>query len=148
MPIKRKDIAIPAEPATPAIPALPSLPSEPAAPEPVKPGYETSEFWITLVSTLIPNLITLLAIFKIVPNEIASTLATSLVAVISGIITIIVAIRYIKSRTEVKIKTMELVNVARSKRYDMQEIRTQVFLQLLDKGVIDKDRIKKEFNLI
>lgn len=145
---KRKEIAIPAEPAIPTSPALPSLPAEPAIPETIKPGYGTSEFWITLVSTIVPNLITLLAIFKIVPNEIASILTTSLVAVISGIITIIVAIRYIKSRTEVKIKCLQIQDNIRSRNYDIRHTDRQFLLQLHEKGLVDNNRILKEFNLI
>jgi len=84
----------------------------------VTPGYQTSEFWITLISTIIPNLITILAIFKIVPNEVASTLSASLVAVVSGIITIFITLKYIKSRTEVKIKAIEArsIRIARKMR--------------------------------
>lgn len=71
------------------------------------PGYATSEFWITLVATIIPNLITVLAIFKLVPNEVASTLSAALVSVVGGLITIFVSLKYIKSRTEVKMKSIE-----------------------------------------
>jgi len=143
--MKRKDIA------TPATPTQPSLPSEPDL---VKPGYETSEFWITLVATIVPNLITLLTIFKVVPNEIASTLSTALVAVIGGIITIIVAIRYIQSRTEVKMKYLDLQShekyykrdVERDKA-DVEKNKAQLYLQLLQNGIIDKEKFKKEFNV-
>ena len=146
--MNKKEITTPAEPATPAAPALSALPAEPSMPESVKPGYETSEFWITLVSTIVPNLITLLAIFKIVPNEIASTLSTSLVAVIGGIITIIVALKYIKSRTAVKIRSLELGEAARSRRFDIQSTRMSIFIQLLDRGVVNKEALKKEFSVI
>ena len=73
----------------------------------VVPGIQTSEFWITLVSTIIPNLITVLAIFKLVPNEVASTLSAAIVAVVGGLITVFVSLKYIKSRTEVKMKSIE-----------------------------------------
>ena len=71
------------------------------------PGLYTTEFWVTLVSTIIPNLITVLAIFKLVPNEVASTLSAAIVAVVGGLITVFVSLKYIKSRTDVKMKSIE-----------------------------------------
>ena len=114
---------------------------------PNKPGYETSEFWITLVSTMVPNLITILAISKLVPTEIASTLSTALVSVLSGVITIVVALKYIKSRTEIKTKAMDLNNSIKALNFQQQTTRTQLCIQLMDKGIIDKEAVKKQFNI-
>lgn len=161
----------------PLFPAASSV-KEPLFPDVPKttPGYQTTEFWTTLVATIIPNLITVLAIIKVVPNEIASTLSTSLVAVIGGIITIFVALRYVKSRTEVKVKSMELLNSTRSYilgdahakaelsyktrssmlvdalakeqlSYQKENDKKQLILSLLDKGVVDKEMARKELNI-
>ena len=120
----------------------------------VKLGYETSEFWTSLVSIIISNLITILTIFKVVPNEMSSTLSSALVAVVGGIITIIVAIKYIKSRTEIKVKSLQIQEHEAYRNLDIQSAqaqrestKAQWFLQLLDRGVVDKDTVKKEFNL-
>jgi hypothetical protein len=143
--MSKKESAVPAEPATPAEPIEPATPATPSVPsEPEKPGYATSEFWITLVSTVVPNLITLLTIFKLVPTEIASTLSTALVAVIGGIITVVVALKYIKSRTEIKVRTLHLADAVKSRRIDMQATKMNMLIQLLDRSVVSKDAVKKE----
>ena len=111
------------------------------------PGYATTEFWITLVSTIVPNLITILAIFKLVPNEVASTLSAALVAVIGGLITVFVTLRYIKSRTEVKIRSLDLQANLKYYRKDIEKEKAELYLQLLNQGVVDKDRVKKELNI-
>ena len=111
------------------------------------PGYATTEFWITLVSTIVPNLITILAIFKLVPNEVASTLSAALVAVIGGIITVFVTLRYIKSRTEVKMRSLDLQANLKYYRKDVEKEKAQLYLQLLNQGVVDKNRVRKELNI-
>ena len=88
----------------------------------ITPGYQSSEFWITLVSTIVPNLITILAIFKVVPNEVASTLSAAIVAVIGGLITVFVTLRYIKSRTEVKTKMIEAKSIRMYENRRMREV--------------------------
>lgn len=106
----------------------------------IKPGYETSEFWVTIMATIIPNVITLLALMKIVPNEIVDTLSTSIVAVVGGIITIIAAIKYLKSRTDVKVSYLNI-------KRDMQLARQNNILHLYEKGVVKEERIRKEFDV-
>jgi len=135
----------------------------------IKPGYNTSEFWITMASTIIPNLITVLAIFKLVPNEAVSTLSTALVAVVGGIITITVALKYIKSRTELKTKyisvehmrnmenqrindnamenqRMENDNAMENQRINDRTIENKQYLlfNLYDRQIIDKEAVLKE----
>jgi len=111
------------------------------------PGYATTEFWVTLISTIVPNLITILAIFKVVPNEVASTLSAALVAVIGGLITVFVTLRYIKSRTEVKMKSLELQANLKYYKKDLSKEKAELYLQLLNQGVVDKARVKKELNI-
>ena len=134
MSILRKDIVVPADP------VVPNIPSWPSDPNVTTPGYQTSEFWITLVSAIVPNLITILAVMKLVPTEVASTLSTSLVAVIGGIITIFVTLKYVKSRTDVKIKAIEI----ESKNYYSKAALT---VQLFEKGLIEKSSMKKMFKI-
>ena len=129
------------------IPADSTILSVPDEPESIKPGPETSEFWIALASVIIPNLITVLSIFKVVPMEVASTLSTSLLAVVSGIITIWVTIRYLKSRTAIKVRYLELQDVAKVRKFDVENARLNFMLQLHGKDIISKDEIKKEFKV-
>jgi len=109
------------------------------------PGYATTEFWVTLVSTIIPNLITVLTIFKLVPNEVASTLSAALVAVIGGIITVFVALKYLKSRTDIKMKSLEIKSQERYYRSQLVKDKAELYFTMLDKGLVDKETVKREF---
>jgi hypothetical protein len=113
----------------------------------IKPGVETSEFWVTLISAIVPNLVTILAIFKIVPNEVASTLSSAAVALIGGIITLFVTLKYIKSRTEVKTKALEIEDFIRTRNINQKNIDKQFMFNLFEKGVISSEQIKKEFKM-
>jgi len=114
----------------------------------IKPGVETSEFWVTLISAIVPNLVTILAIFKIVPNEVASTLSSAAVALIGGIITLFVTLKYIKSRTEVKTKALEIEDFIRTRNINQKNIDKQFMFNLFEKGVISSEQIKKEFKMV
>jgi len=113
----------------------------------IKPGVETSEFWVTLISAIVPNLVTILAIFKVVPNEVASTLSSAAVALIGGIITLFVTLKYIKSRTEVKTKTLEIEDLMQTRNMNQKNIDKQFMLNLLEKGLVKEEQVKKEFKL-
>jgi hypothetical protein len=113
----------------------------------VKPGVETSEFWVTLISAIVPNLVTILAIFKIVPNEVASTLSSAAVALIGGIITLFVTLKYIKSRTEVKTKALEIEDLTKARNMSQKNIDRQFMFNLFEKGMVKEEQIKKEFKL-
>jgi len=120
----------------------------------VTPGYQTTEFWIALASAIIPNTITILALFKLVPADVASTLSTSLIAVVSGIITVIVALKYIKSRTEVKIRAIDdkISRMDRAFNLNVQNTeeyykKANLYMNLIDKGIINQNQLKKELNI-
>jgi hypothetical protein len=66
------------------------------------PGYKTTEFYQTLIATIVPNLITLLVLSKLIPSDTASALTSALVAVINGIVTLWVTIKYQQTRAQVK----------------------------------------------
>jgi len=108
--------------------------------ENVPAAYTTAEFWVTLISTIVPNLITILAIMKIVPEEIVSTLSAALVALIGGLITAFVAFKYISSRSHLKEKIMD-INLARECN------QKQHLLILHEKGLVKNDMIRKVFNI-
>jgi len=120
-------VAIPAEPSLPScsgeIYALPEPPMPPIA-NVIKPGYETTEFWVTLAATIIPNVITLLSIFNVVPSAVASQMSTSVMAIVGGIISLVAAINYLNSRTEVKMRFIEMEENVR--RYSADEKPTML----------------------
>jgi hypothetical protein len=86
-----------------------------------------------------------LAIFKLVPNEIASTLSAALVAVIGGIITVFVALKYLKSRTDIKMKSLEIKSQERYYRSQLVKDKAELYFTMLDKGLVDKETVKREF---
>lgn len=129
------------------------------------PGFKTSEFFITQASIIIPSIITILTLWKIVPTEISSTLTAALTALVSGIITVVVALRYIKSRTAVKIRALD-DKISRMNRTsnengnrmdrafntDVQNTndyyqKAQLYLQLKERGMITGAQLKKELNI-
>ena len=129
------------------------------------PGFKTSEFWITQASIIIPSIITILTLWKIVPTEISSTLTAALTALVSGIITVVVALRYIKSRTAVKIRALDdKINrmdrafnedknrMDRAFNTDVQNTndyyqKANLYLQLKGRGIITDAQLKKELNI-
>jgi len=85
--------------------------TDPIAPaevvEELKPGYQTSEFWQSIIAILIPNVISVLVLFKAVPAELSGTLTTAATSIIGGIITLYVAIKYNQYRVDLKKSFME-----------------------------------------
>jgi hypothetical protein len=72
----------------------------------MKAGYKTTEFYLTLVTTVV-SLLVMAGILS--PTE-ASEIAELAVQAISGIVALGVLIGYFFSRTEVKKKQIELEN--------------------------------------
>ncbi len=71
----------------------------------VKPGFKTSEFWITAVVNIAAAVIGLLAARGLVSSEEQSlylALVQSLAVVVAPLIIAVVTGKYIESRTEVK----------------------------------------------
>ncbi len=134
--MSKKDMAIPSQPATPALPSQSADPATPAQPATI-PGYQTSEFWQTIAATVIPNIITILAICKVIPTEVVSVLSTAVVAIISGLITVFVTLKYIKSRTDIKIRSIEIEQMTRercrSKQLDQHNQEMDQYNQEMDR---------------
>lgn len=128
--------ATPATPAEPAVPATPSVPSTPIN----KPGFQTSEFWGTVAATVVPALVTILVWLNVVPDNIQTTLADSMLATINGLITIIAIWKYIGSRKEIKIVRMQLEE-------GMKVNNRQFMIQLYERGLISPEFIHKEFSV-
>lgn len=73
--------------------------------ETVKPGYKTTEFWLTLIVTLVTSFMAVLVIYGVVTTEQATVLETfilSVVAVVLPIMTITMNQKYALGRNNLK----------------------------------------------
>ena len=71
----------------------------------MKPGYKTSEFWLTLVSVVVGGAIGL----GFLPSAEGEQLQSGLTAVITGVFTIIPIAVYIWNRATVKKATVQAI---------------------------------------
>lgn len=64
----------------------------------MKPGYKTTEFWLTLVSTLVGGAVAL----GLLPNAEGEQLQGGLAAIITGVFAVIPVAVYVWSRVKIK----------------------------------------------
>ena len=67
-----------------------------------KPGYMTSEFWVTIISSVAAMLV---ATGVLNPDE-SSEIVKSVTAIVGGILGLTTAVKYIHDRTQVKVATV------------------------------------------
>lgn len=73
--------------------------------EPTKPGYTTTEFWVSIIS--VAAILLKLAGIDVTPAD-QNALASSLAGLIVGFLAVMgIVTRYIKSRTDTKVAQME-----------------------------------------
>jgi len=128
----------------------------------IRNGFLTSEFLQSVLAILIPNIVTVLVIFNVVQYNVASILATALIAISGGVISILSALGYIKSRTALKKSLMDGKNSIQHRQYELekqfhqqsienrqtQELERKRFLiTLFEKGLLEKEAVKKEFGI-
>lgn len=65
----------------------------------IKPGYKTTEFWITMVQSIAGIAVTV----GVFTPDIADTLVKGITSVVGGVVAIISVVSYIRGRTEVKL---------------------------------------------
>lgn len=70
----------------------------------IKPGYKTSEFWLTLVSTLVSGAVAL----GLLPTGEGEQLQGGLAAIVTGVFAVIPVALYIWSRVKVKTAVSEI----------------------------------------
>lgn len=75
----------------------------------MRPGVKTTEFWITTLLTLVGPIVTLLVGFGVFREEQATEVQANLTTaiegvsvVISNLVSVVTAGRYVKARTELK----------------------------------------------
>jgi hypothetical protein len=66
----------------------------------IKPGYKTSEFYVTLISSLAG----LLMVAGIFTSDQANVFEEALQSIVGGLMTLIPVVEYIRSRIEAKLK--------------------------------------------
>lgn len=75
----------------------------------VKPGYKTTEFWVTLIT----NVITALVLTGLLTQTEAEVLNQATAAMVVGLIALItnglIVFTYIRSRTDVKLQEQEAI---------------------------------------
>lgn len=70
----------------------------------VKSGVKTSEFWVTLI----PQLATVLVVVGVLPSEDVDAIVKAIAGVITGIVSLVSLIAYIRSRLELKKQAMRI----------------------------------------
>ena len=65
----------------------------------MKPGYQTTEFWITLVAQVVG----VLQVLGVVSSEHATTINQGMGQIIGGLVMVLPALAYIYSRTKAKV---------------------------------------------
>ena len=70
----------------------------------VKVGVKTSEFWVTLV----PQLATILVVVGILPAEDVDAVVKMVAGIITGIVSLISLVAYVRSRTALKEQAMRI----------------------------------------
>lgn len=70
----------------------------------MKPGIQTTEFWVTLI----PQLATILVVVGVLPAEDVDAVVKMVAGIITGIVSVISLIAYIRSRTALKEQSMRI----------------------------------------
>lgn len=64
----------------------------------MKPGYKTTEFWMTLGT----QVLTIAVILGVVPSDDIDMLGKAIAGVISGVVSLITLVTYVRGRVELK----------------------------------------------
>ena len=70
----------------------------------MKTGIKTSEFWMTLI----PQVITVLVVLGVMPAEDIDYITKAVAGIITGIVSVISLVAYVRSRTELKAQALRI----------------------------------------